>query len=104
MDTSILISELSVLSISITSGKPPIPNSPPPHFSISGFYPANGLEAPNLTIWNRIAGNIGCTNYAIAQVEELESPAYAGQIAATQSFYDSLAPTVFWDYDASLIH
>jgi hypothetical protein len=104
MDTSILISELSVLSISITSGKPPIPNSPPPHFSISGFYPANGLEAPNLTIWNRIAGNIGCTNYAIAQIEELESPAYAGQIAATQSFYDSLAPTVFWDYDASLIH
>ena len=48
---------------------------------------------------HRIAGNDGCPNWLVAQVEELESPTTTTQIAATQAFYDTLAPTVFWDYD-----
>lgn len=74
-------------------------------------FPLDGYQYPNIGtvssldfnyIW--IAGNIGCTNYEITQVEQLESLSFSGQIAATQPFYDSLASTLFWDYDPSIVN
>ncbi|KAG0651236.1 hypothetical protein D0Z07_1889 [Hyphodiscus hymeniophilus] len=73
-------------------------------------FPLDNYQYPNIGtvseldfnyIW--IAGNIGCTNWAISQAEELESTSYATQTAATTEFYQSLASTVFWEYDPSIV-
>lgn len=53
---------------------------------------------------NRIAGNIGCTNYQLAQSDEINSEAYLDLANATQPFYDSLASTVFSNVESDEVN
>ncbi|KAF4633022.1 hypothetical protein G7Y89_g5097 [Cudoniella acicularis] len=74
-------------------------------------FPLNGYQYPNIEtlstvdynyIW--LAGNVGCTNYSINEVNTIEAQGFTSDMVATADFYQSLADSVFWDFDPSIIN
>ncbi|KAH8684624.1 histidine acid phosphatase-like protein [Tricladium varicosporioides] len=74
-------------------------------------FPLEGYQYPNLGtvstldfnyIW--LGGNIGCTNYSINQVNTLASQSFTNIMTANEGFYQSLAPSVFWSFDPSIVN
>ncbi|TAQ88619.1 hypothetical protein B7494_g3076 [Chlorociboria aeruginascens] len=70
-----------------------------------------GYQYPNVETfgsedWDYIwlAGNEGCTNYDISVSESTSLSSYKSTLAETDSFYQSLASSVFSPLDPSLLH
>lgn len=76
-----------------------------PTAALNGYqYPAiNSVSELDLTyIW--VAGNLGCTSYAIEMAEYLTSPAYNQEVMATNDFYHSLGASVFQNLSPALLN
>ncbi|RDL37311.1 Uncharacterized protein BP5553_04744 [Venustampulla echinocandica] len=74
-------------------------------------FPLSGYQYPNVRtlsdldfnyIW--LAGDVGCTNYSINQVNTLASSAFTSQMAANEIVYQNLADSLFRDLDSSVIN
>ena len=52
----------------------------------------------------RLAGNLGCTNYSVQQIQTLDSSAFVSQIVANEDFYGNLTNSIFSGLEPDVVN